>query len=38
MIVVWPHVAAQTNPETAAGMAAAIDAIMAGKAPANQVD
>ena len=38
-VTVWPHVAAQTNPETAAQqVAAAIDAIMAGKAPANQVD
>ena len=38
-VAVWPHVAAQTNPETAAQqVAAAIDAIMAGKAPANQVD
>ena len=38
-ITVWPHVAAQTNPETAAGqVAAAITAIMGGKTPANQVD
>ena len=38
-IIVWPHVAAQTNPETAAQqVATAIDAIMAGKTPANQVD
>ena len=38
-VTVWPHVAAQTNPETAAQqVAAAIDAMMAGKAPANQVD
>ncbi|MGB1045424.1 MAG: NAD(P)-dependent oxidoreductase, partial [Candidatus Puniceispirillaceae bacterium] len=38
-VTVWPHVAAQTNPETAAQqVAAAIDAIMAGNAPANQVD
>ena len=38
-VAVWPHVAAQTNPETAAEqVVAAIDAIMAGKAPANQVD
>ena len=38
-VAVWPHVAAQTNPETAAQqVATAIGAIMAGKAPANQVD
>ena len=38
-ITVWPHVAAQTNPETAAQqVASAITAIMAGQAPANQVD
>jgi len=38
-ISVWPHVAAQTNPETAARqVAAAITAILAGKPPANQVD
>ena len=38
-VAVWPHVAAQTNPETVAQqVAAAIDAIMAGKAPVNQVD
>ena len=38
-ITVWPHVAAQTNPETAARqVAAAITAIMAGQTPANQVD
>ena len=38
-VVVWPHVAAQTNPETAAQqVAAAIDAIMSGKVPANKVD
>ena len=38
-VTVWPHVAAQTNPETAAHqVATAIDAIMTGKAPANQVD
>ena len=38
-IAIWPHVAAQTNPETAAKqVAAAIVSIMAGKTPANQVD
>ena len=38
-ITVWPHVAAQTNPETAARqVAAAITAIMAGQTPVNQVD
>jgi len=38
-ITVWPHVAAQTNPDSAATqVAAAITAIMAGRAPANQVD
>ena len=38
-ITVWPHVAAQTNPETAARqVATAITAIMAGQTPANQVD
>ena len=38
-VAVWPHVAAQTNPETAARqVAAAIDAIMVGNVPANQVD
>ena len=36
---VWPHVAAQTNTETAAEqVAAAIDSIMAGRRPKNQVD
>ena len=36
---VWPHVAAQTNAETAADqVAAAIDSIMAGRRPKNQVD
>lgn len=38
-ISVWPHVAAQTNPQTAARqVATAITDIMAGKVPANQVD
>ena len=38
-IAVWPHVAAQTNPQSAAQqVAAAITKIMAGQAPANQVD
>ena len=38
-ITVWPHVAAQTNPKTAARqVATAITAIMAGQTPANQVD
>ena len=38
-ISVWPHVAAQTNPATAARQVAnAITAVMAGKAPANRVD
>ena len=38
-ISVWPHVAAQTNPATAARQVAdAINAVMAGKAPANRVD
>ena len=38
-ITVWPHVAAQTNPETAAQqVAAAITAIMAGQEPDNRVD
>ena len=38
-ITVWPHVAAQTNPNTAASqVAAAITAIMAGKMPENRVD
>ena len=38
-ITVWPHVAAQTNPQSAAEqVAAAITAIMAGQTPANQVD
>ena len=38
-ITVWPHVAAQTNPNTAAmQVAAAITAIMAGREPENRVD
>ena len=38
-ITVWPHVAAQTNPNTAAQqVAAAITAIMAGLEPENRVD
>lgn len=38
-IAVWPHVAAQTNPQSAAQQVAdAITKIMAGQAPANQVD
>jgi glyoxylate/hydroxypyruvate reductase A len=38
-IAVWPHVAAQTNPQSAAEqVAAAINTIMLGQAPANQVD
>jgi glyoxylate/hydroxypyruvate reductase A len=38
-ISVWPHVAAQTNPQTAAKqVATAITDIMAGRVPANQVD
>ena len=38
-IAVWPHVAAQTNPQSAAKqVASAIVAIMAGQSPANQVD
>ena len=38
-ITVWPHVAAQTNPNTAAKqVAAAITAIMAGLEPENRVD
>ena len=38
-ISVWPHIAAQTNPESAAlQVSAAIKAIMVGKAPVNQVD
>ena len=38
-ITVWPHVAAQTNPNTAAQqVAAAITAIMAGLEPKNRVD
>ena len=38
-ITVWPHVAAQTNPNTAAQqVAAAITAIMAGRDPENRVD
>jgi glyoxylate/hydroxypyruvate reductase A len=38
-ISVWPHVAAQTNPATAARQVAdAITAVMAGRAPANRVD
>jgi len=38
-ITIWPHVAAQTNPNTAAiQVAAAIRAIMAGVEPENRVD
>ena len=38
-ITIWPHVAAQTNPKTAAmQVAAAITAIMAGREPENRVD
>jgi glyoxylate/hydroxypyruvate reductase A len=38
-VTVWPHVAAQTNPNTAAQqVAAAITAIMAGRKPDNLVD
>jgi glyoxylate/hydroxypyruvate reductase A len=38
-ISVWPHVAAQTNPATAARqVAGAITALMAGEEPANRVD
>ncbi len=38
-ITIWPHVAAQTNPETAAlQVADAIRAVQAGKLPANLVD
>ena len=38
-ITVWPHVAAQTNPNTAAKqVAAAVKAIMAGEEPQNRVD
>ena len=38
-ITVWPHVAAQTNPNTAAKqVAAAITNIMAGQEPDNRVD
>ena len=38
-ITVWPHVAAQTNPNTAAQqVAAAITAIMSGLEPENRVD
>ena len=38
-VSVWPHVAAQTNPDSAARqVAAAITAMMAGTPPANQVD
>jgi glyoxylate/hydroxypyruvate reductase A len=38
-ITIWPHVAAQTNPNTAAmQVAAAITAIMAGREPENRVD
>jgi glyoxylate/hydroxypyruvate reductase A len=38
-ITVWPHVAAQTNPNTAAQqVASAITAIMAGLEPENRVD
>ena len=36
---VWPHVAAQTNADTAAEqVSAAITRIMAGEDPANRVD
>ena len=38
-ITIWPHVAAQTNPETAAQQVAdAIMAVQAGRVPANLVD
>ncbi|MEL0041948.1 MAG: NAD(P)-dependent oxidoreductase, partial [Candidatus Puniceispirillum sp.] len=38
-VTVWPHVAAQTNPNTAAKqVAAAISAIMAGREPDNRVE
>jgi glyoxylate/hydroxypyruvate reductase A len=38
-VTVWPHVAAQTNPNTAAiQVAAAIAAIMNGREPENRVD
>ncbi len=38
-ITIWPHVAAQTNPDTAAlQVAEAIRAVHAGKLPANLVD
>ena len=38
-ITLWPHVAAQTNPKTAAKqVAAAITAVLAGKVPDNRVD
>ena len=38
-ITIWPHVAAQTNPETAAQQVAdAIMAMQAGRVPANLVD
>jgi glyoxylate/hydroxypyruvate reductase A len=38
-ITIWPHVAAQTNPETAAQQVAdAIMAVQAGHVPANLVD
>ncbi len=38
-VTVWPHVAAQTNPNTAASqVAAAITAIMNGREPKNRVD
>jgi len=38
-ITIWPHVAAQTNPETAARqVASAITAVLAGKTPDNLVD
>ena len=38
-VTVWPHVAAQTNPNTAAKqVATAISAIMAGREPDNRVE
>ena len=38
-ITIWPHVAAQTNPETAARqVASAITSVLAGKTPDNLVD
>ena len=38
-ITIWPHVAAQTNPESAAQqVASAVKAIMAGLEPSNKVD